>query len=79
MKLDKIQIKNFRSIEDETIEIDNKCIIFVGKNEAGKSNILKAISGGLDKNSYEISAKDKRKRGSEEGKIEDFLSNIIFL
>lgn len=78
MKLDKIQIKNFRSIEDETIEIDNKCIIFVGKNEAGKSNILKAISGGLDKNSYEISAKDKRKRGSEEGKIEDFFIKYYF-
>lgn len=48
MKLDKIIIKNYRSIK--TLEIDNfyksnnGTNIFIGLNETGKSNILKAIS-----------------------------------
>lgn len=38
----KIRIKNFRSIVDETIDCDS-LNIFVGKNDVGKSNILKAL------------------------------------
>lgn len=39
----KIHIKNFRSIVDETIELkDFNC--FVGKNDSGKSNVLKALN-----------------------------------
>lgn len=38
-----IHIKNFRSIVDETIELkDFNC--FVGKNDSGKSNVLKALN-----------------------------------
>ena len=38
-----IHIKNFRSIVDETIEFtDFNC--FVGKNDSGKSNVLKALN-----------------------------------
>ena len=38
-----IHIKNFRSIVDETIELANfNC--FVGKNDSGKSNVLKALN-----------------------------------
>lgn len=41
--LKKIHIKNFRSIVDETIELkDFNC--FVGKNDSGKSNVLKALN-----------------------------------
>lgn len=36
-----------------------KCLILVGKNEAGKSNILKAISAVF--NGYKVSIKDQRK------------------
>lgn len=45
MKLTKVQVKNFRSIEDsEPFEIgDITCL--VGKNEAGKTAILRAIHG----------------------------------
>lgn len=45
MKLTAVQIKNFRSIEDsETFQIgDITCL--VGKNEAGKTAILKALLG----------------------------------
>jgi AAA15 family ATPase/GTPase len=43
-----IQISNYRSIEFFKLNIDEiagrKCFIFLGRNEAGKSNILKAIS-----------------------------------
>lgn len=39
----KIHIKNFRSIVDESIELkDFNC--FVGKNDSGKSNVLKALN-----------------------------------
>ncbi len=44
MLLDKITIKNFRSIKELEINPEPKCQIFVGEIEAGKSNILKSIS-----------------------------------
>ena len=63
MKLDRYEIKNFRSIKDMKINIEEKngkkCLILVGKNEAGKSNILKAISAVF--NGYKVSIKDQRK------------------
>ena len=38
-----IHIKNFRSIVDKKIELSNfNC--FVGKNDSGKSNVLKALN-----------------------------------
>lgn len=62
MKLKKIQINNFRSIKNECIDITHNCLILVGKNEAGKSNTLKAIAGGIDSSAYHIEAVDKRKK-----------------
>ena len=51
MKLKKITIKNYRSIKELSIDInDVSPIIFVGVNETGKSNLLKAVSL-LDKDS----------------------------
>lgn len=68
MELQRIEIKNFRSIKDMTIEIKEingkKCIILVGKNEAGKSNILKAIAAVFGK--YQVSIKDQRKEVGDE-------------
>lgn len=67
MKLDRFEIKNFRSIKDMTINIEErngkKCLILVGKNEAGKSNILKAISAVFGQ--YEVSIKDQNKNASD--------------
>lgn len=44
MELQRIKIKNFRSIKDMTIEIKEingkKCIILVGKNEAEKKDFI---------------------------------------
>ncbi len=42
-KLQKVHIKNFRSIVDETIYFDN-FNIYVGLNDCGKSNVLKALN-----------------------------------
>ena len=39
----KVEIENFRSIEKETVELGDMNV-FVGKNDAGKSNILKALN-----------------------------------
>lgn len=53
MKLAKVQVKNFRSIEDSgEFEIgDLTCL--VGKNEAGKTAILRAIQGLRSTDSFE--------------------------
>ncbi len=60
MKLQKIEIKNFRSIKEESIELKHNCLVFVGKNEAGKSNLLKAIAGGLSQKTIAFKDSDKR-------------------
>lgn len=41
--IERIHIKNFRSLVDETIELSD-CNFFVGKNDSGKSNVLKALN-----------------------------------
>ena len=43
MKLERVKIKNFRSIKEATVEFDPSCRVLVGKNESGKSNVLKAL------------------------------------
>lgn len=43
IQLVKVRIRNFRSILDQTINFD-ECNIFVGQNDCGKSNVLKALN-----------------------------------
>jgi predicted ATP-dependent endonuclease of OLD family len=43
MFIEKIEIKNFRSIVDQAIK-GNNLVIFVGKNDVGKSNVLRALN-----------------------------------
>jgi predicted ATP-dependent endonuclease of OLD family len=74
MKLTRIQIENFRSIKTQIIEFDHNCLILIGKNEAGKSNILKAIAAVFGK--YNVSNKDKRKKIDNE-QIEDYYVRAI--
>lgn len=64
MRLDRIVIRNFRSIEYATITFDHRCRILLGKNEAGKSNVLKAIAAVFG--SYTVSSRDKRKKINNE-------------
>lgn len=44
MRLSRVQIVNFRSIENATLHFNYDCRVLVGINEAGKSNILRALS-----------------------------------
>jgi predicted ATP-dependent endonuclease of OLD family len=74
MELTKIQIENFRSIKSETIVLDYNCLILLGKNEAGKSNVLKAIAAVLGE--YTVLNKDKRKRIDNE-EIKDYYIRAI--
>lgn len=67
MKIKTIRIQNYRSIEDCTIEFKHDCEILIGKNEAGKTNILSAIDKGLNPKSN-FSCKDIRKRTTKEHK-----------
>lgn len=45
MKLTKVQVKNFRSVEDSGVFEVGNLTCLVGKNEAGKTAILKALHG----------------------------------
>jgi predicted ATP-dependent endonuclease of OLD family len=77
MKLTKIEIENFRSIKSQTIIIDHNCLVLLGKNEAGKSNILKAIAAIFNK--YKVTNKDKRKKLGNETIDNYFIRAIIEL
>ena len=56
MKLDKVEIANFRSIKKITVSFDPSCRVLVGINESGKSNVLKALR--LLREDYVPSRKD---------------------
>ncbi len=44
MKLDRVEIKNFRSIKEIALDFSHPCRVLVGINESGKSNILNALT-----------------------------------
>lgn len=75
MKIDRIEIENFRSIKSEVIKFDHNCLILLGKNEAGKSNILKAIAAVFGK--YTVSIKDKRKKINNEKIDNSYIRAIL--
>ncbi len=67
MKLNKIIIDSYRCITKQELQISQNCIGFVGLNESGKTNILRAISSlGADS---ELSINDKSKITNELPKI----------
>ena len=74
MKLNKVKIENFRSINILNIDFAKSFRILVGKNESGKSNLLKALS--LLDPSTEIVKEDIRE--SDELVDSDFSSAITF-
>lgn len=43
MHLNTIQIKNFRRLQDVTIDLDNDISIFVGANNSGKTSVAQAL------------------------------------
>ena len=58
MELSSVQIENFRSIKSENINFDPNCLILVGINESGKSNILHAFR--LLSKDYKVTNEDQR-------------------
>ena len=44
MKISKIQIKNFKSFQDVTVDLDPDFNVFTGVNNSGKTNLLEAIA-----------------------------------
>lgn len=66
-RLNKLIIKNFRTIGENPVEIDlDEIVVLIGENNSGKSSILRA---------YEVAMSD----GSNEGKLEldDFPGNEV--
>jgi predicted ATP-dependent endonuclease of OLD family len=70
MQLTAVTISNFRSIKELKLPLKDlaKCLVFVGVNESGKSNILRAFRH-LDED-YEITSKDLRVPLNDEPVVE---------
>ena len=77
MKLNRVEIKNFRSIEDITIEFEPACRVLVGINESGKSNILRALAF-LEKGYQPVVKDDLREALPDEDPIEEAHVRFIF-
>lgn len=77
MNLTTIKIKNFRSIKDEEVVFSHNCLVLLGKNEAGKSNVLKAIASVFGK--YKVTDKDRRKKIDNERIDENYVRAVIKL
>jgi AAA15 family ATPase/GTPase len=77
MKLDKVEIVNFRSIKKEIVTFDPQCRVLVGINESGKSNILKALR--LLSSDFDPSRKDDvRESLPDEETISDAFVKFYF-
>jgi predicted ATP-dependent endonuclease of OLD family len=76
MKLNRVQIKNFRSVKNQDIVFEDGCQILVGINEAGKSNILRALSL-LDPKSA-VSPSDIRIERADEEPDEESHVRFVF-
>jgi AAA15 family ATPase/GTPase len=76
MRLNRVAIKNYRSIKDLQIKFDPACRILVGINESGKTNILDALNL-LDQKT--VSARrDLREPGLREDQITEAYVRFIF-
>ena len=75
MKLTRVEITNFRSIEYMELGFDPSCQILVGINESGKSNILKALSLLGERSPVK---KDKREALPNEKTVEESLVEFYF-
>lgn len=77
MKLDRVEIKNFRSIQNVTLDFDPPCRVLVGINESGKSNILNALT--LLNDDYEpIKKDDLREALPDENPIDESYVRFVF-
>jgi hypothetical protein len=76
MRLNRIEIKNYRSIKELDIKFDPKCRILVGINESGKTNILDALN--LLDPEVATTPQDLREAGRDEPPITTAHVRFIF-
>jgi len=74
MKLNRVEINNFRSIEAITVDFDPTCRVLVGINESGKSNILRALS--MLGEEFSPTPEDVREPSPKEKSIEGFVFSL---
>ena len=43
MKLDRLQLRNYRNYKDFSVDFGSEVTIFIGKNGSGKTNMIKAV------------------------------------
>lgn len=76
MQLQKVQIKNYRSIEDAELIFDSTLKILVGKNESGKSNIIKSLQ--LLKSDVKSKKEDVRESLPHENVVTSSYINFFY-
>lgn len=76
MNLHRVEIKNFRSISEQTIYFSPKCRVLVGINESGKTNLLKALS--MLSAQANPTKEDLRETHPGEGDIDSAYVRFIF-
>ncbi len=76
MQLKKIEIKNYRSIKSLELTFERNFQVLVGLNEAGKSNILNALSL-LDKQ-FGVTKNDIRDPRHDEEVVEESYVRFVF-
>ena len=50
MKREKIKIKNFRSLKNFSIDLEDELSLIVGKNNVGKTSVIEILNKFLNKN-----------------------------
>ncbi len=76
MELKRVRIQNYRSIKNENIYLNQKCLILVGINESGKSNVLDALS--LMSDEYEVNCGDERELLPDE-MVDNLQFEVLFV
>jgi predicted ATP-dependent endonuclease of OLD family len=77
MKLDRVEIVNFRSIKSTIVKFNTTCRVLVGINESGKSNILDALAL-LRNDSTPVRKTDLREALPAESPIEESYVRFVF-
>jgi len=76
MQLDRVSIRNYRSIKSLTLPLSPPCRILVGINESGKSNILAALN--LLDRKRSPTGRDIREPGLHEDQISEAYVRFVF-
>lgn len=76
MELNKIFFKNYRSLKELELDFNENLLVLIGKNESGKSNILKGIS--LLNESFSSASEDMREALPDEDEVDDSYVRFVF-